>query len=54
MVYEQEEKGGEDVEVNQLGKSLAASLEQGSGGVDRWINVISDYKLGQIINWTRL
>ena len=33
--YEKEEKGGEDVEVVRLGKTLASSLEQGSGGADR-------------------
>ena len=35
MVYEQEENGEEDIEVGQLGKILASSLEQGSGGTDR-------------------
>ena len=29
------ERGEEDVEVEELGKSLASSLEQGSGGTDR-------------------
>ena len=31
----EEDKGEEDVEVEKLGQWLAASLEKGSGGVDR-------------------
>ena len=34
--HKKEEKGEEDVKVDELGKSLAFSLEQGSGGFDRW------------------
>ena len=33
--HNKEEKGEEDVKVDELGKSLAFSLEQGSGGFDR-------------------
>ena len=32
---EGEGRGEEDVKVEELGKSLASSLEQGSGGTDR-------------------
>lgn len=52
-----EEKGGEDVEVDLLGKSLASSLEQGSGGADRYMsgpaNELNYSTVGSATDWAR-
>merc|ERR1712130_193246 len=57
MEDEGEERGEEDVEVEELGKSLASSLEQGSGGTDRYrsgaANKLNYSTVGSAADWAR-
>jgi len=52
-----EEEGEDAVKVDQLGKSLASSLEQGSGGADRYrsgpANKLNYSTVGSAADWAR-